>query len=339
MNNTRADNNAAVIKLVLAFAAVYIIWGSTYLAIRYAIETLPPLLMAGSRFLIAGMALFIWARARGAKLPDLMSWRRAALIGALLLLGGNGLVVLAERSVPSGLAALLIATEPLMIVILDWIRPGGVRPIGKVAIGLMIGFAGMILLVGPTGIVGNSTVDPFGAVLLVFASLSWATGSLYAARSRTQTEPAMGAAIQMVTGGALLLVTGFARGEAAMFAVDDVSLRSLSAFGYLVIFGSLVGFTCYSWLLRVTRPSLASTYAYVNPVVAVLLGWAFAGEIVTVRTLIAAVIIIAAVMLISANKKNDQSEEKIGSSERSRSRSTGSLARSFTEPERLKAGD
>jgi drug/metabolite transporter (DMT)-like permease len=312
MNTAQTDYRPATMKLVLAFAAVYIIWGSTYLGILYAIETLPPLLMAGSRFIIAGTVLYAWARMKGAERPGFRGWRKASVIGALLLLGGNGMVVLAERTVPSGLAALLIATEPLMIVLLDWFRPGGARPIGKVVVGLILGFSGMALLVGPAGIAGGSAVDPFGAGMLIFASLSWATGSLYAARSRTQTDPVMGAAMQMLTGGALLLIVGLIRGEAASFAISEVSLRSLGAFLYLIIFGSLVGFTSYSWLLRVTRPAVASTYAYVNPIVAVMLGWAFAGEVISLRTIVAAAIIIGSVVMISAGKEskpeNDSSD-------------------------------
>lgn len=189
MNRASAEKNVSTVKLVLAFAAIYIIWGSTYLAIRYAIETLPPLLMAGVRFLVAGGVLYGWARARSAARPRLPEWRRAAVIGGLLLLGGNGLVTLAERTVPSGLTALLIATEPLMIVMLDWWRPGGVRPLGKVAVGLVLGLLGMVILIGPAGIGGSNAIDPFGAGLVILASLSWASGSLYTARSALEASP------------------------------------------------------------------------------------------------------------------------------------------------------
>ena len=338
MSRANTQGNVSTVSLVLAFAAVYIIWGSTYLAIRYAIETLPPLLMAGVRFIIAGAALYIWARAKGAARPGFIGWRKAAIIGALLLLGGNGMVVLAERSVASGLTALLIATEPLMVVLIDWMRPGGFRPTGKVALGLLLGFSGMLLLIGPAGVAGGSPVDPIGAALILLASLSWATGSIYAARSRAQTEPAMSASLQMLAGGALLFAAGLIRGEASTFAIADVSLRSAGAMVYLIIFGSLVGFTSYSWLLRVTRPSLASTYAYVNPVVAVLLGWALAGEPVSMRTLIAAAIIIGSVVMISAGKENrsQKIETVAASGER---RKTGSLAHDLRDAECAKAGD
>lgn len=300
MIDTKGKVAPSAVKLFLAFAAVYVIWGSTYLAIKYAIETLPPLLMAGVRFLIAGGALYAWARVRGEARPMLISWRPSLVIGGLLLLGGNGFVVLAERDVPSGLAALLIATEPLMVVLLDWMRPGGSRPTSRVSFGLVLGLAGMALLVDPWGSGGAGEVHTLGALMLMAATISWAAGSLYAARSRQAASPMMAAAMQMLAGGALLLVVGLARGEASMIDMSAVSLRSMGAFLYLIIFGSLVGFTSYSWLLRTVSPSLASTYAYVNPVVAVLLGWALAGEAITPRTILAAAVIISAVVIITS---------------------------------------
>ena len=290
------------LKLVMAFAAIYVIWGSTYLAIRYAVETLPPLLFAGARFMVAGLMLYGWARLRGAARPQFANWRTSLIIGGLLLLGGNGAVVLAERSVPSGLTALLIATEPLMVVLLDWARPGGHRPAGRVAMGLGLGLVGMFILIGPAGFTGAGEVHLGGAALLVLATISWAAGSLYAARTRTQLSPLLFAGMQMIAGGVLLAVVGLLRGELYDFTFAAVSLRSLAALGYLIVFGSLIGFTSYSWLLRVTPPSLAATYAYVNPVVAVLLGWAFAGEHFGLRTMVAAAVIIAAVIMITTHQ-------------------------------------
>ena len=202
-------NTSLRIKIIAAFAAVYIIWGSTYLAIHYAIGTIPPLLMAGGRFAFAGALLFLWARFRsGAALPSFTDFKKASLIGALLLLGGNGMVVLAERTVPSGLTALLIATEPLMIVLLEWLRPGGKRPVGGIAFGLLLGFAGVVFLIGPSGFSGETSVDIIGAVMLMIASLSWAIGSLYASRANIHSAPLMTAAVQMLSGGALLIIAG-----------------------------------------------------------------------------------------------------------------------------------
>jgi drug/metabolite transporter (DMT)-like permease len=341
MDDRRTQGRPSRLKLVLAFTAVYIIWGSTYLGIRYAIETLPPLLMAGTRFIIAGAALYTWARLKGAARPERIKWRAALVMGGLLLLGGNGAVVLAERSVPSGLAALLIATEPLIIVLLDWARPGGARPSGRVSLGLILGLAGMVVLIGPVGITGGSAVSLVGAALLVAATLSWAAGSLYAARStKLASSPLMTAAMQMLTGGALLLLAGLAAGEASRFDASQVSLRSFGAFVYLIIFGSLVGFTSYSWLLRVTPPSLASTYAYVNPVVAVLLGWAIAGESLSLRMLVAATVIIAAVVIITSYRGRADSESRDPLAETEGGEGmAGGFGRRFAKRECVEAGD
>lgn len=302
MTETRIQERPSRLKLVLAFAAIYIIWGSTYLAIRYAVETLPPLLFAGSRFIIAGGLLYGWARLRGAAKPQPANWRTALVIGGLLLLGGNGAVVLAELSVPSGLAALLIATEPLMVVLLDWARPGGTRPAGRIAMGLALGMLGMFVLIGPASLAGASEVKLGGAALVIAATISWAAGSLYAANTRTHLSPILFAGMQMLAGGALLSIAGLLHGELSSFAFAAVSLRSVIALVYLILFGSLIAFTSYSWLLKVTPPSLAATYAYVNPVVAVLLGWALAGESLSLRTMIAAAVIILAVVLITSHQ-------------------------------------
>jgi drug/metabolite transporter (DMT)-like permease len=299
MSEVKTPRRPTVIRLVLAFAAVYVIWGSTYLAIRYAIETLPPFVMAGTRFLIAGSILFVWAIMHGAGRPTPGQWKAAAITGGFLLLGGNGAVVWAEQKVPSGLAALLVATEPLWIVLLDWLRPGGVWPGGHTALGMVLGFLGILLLVGPTQIIGGTPIDPAGAALLVIGSLSWAVGSLYSIRARISSSPLMGSSMQMLAGGIFLFIAASLTGEWGRLSFCSASLRSLTSLLYLVIFGSLVGFTSYTWLLRVTTPSHASTYAYVNPLVAVFLGWFLANEPVTLRTLIAAGVIISAVVIIT----------------------------------------
>jgi drug/metabolite transporter (DMT)-like permease len=331
MTETGIQERPSRLKLVLAFAAVYIIWGSTYLAIRYAVETLPPLLFAGSRFIIAGGLLYGWARLRGAAKPRPANWRTALVIGGLLLLGGNGAVVLAELSVPSGLAALLIATEPLMIVLLDWARPGGTRPAGRIAMGLALGMLGMFVLIGPASLAGASEVKLGGAALLIAATISWAAGSLYAANTRTHLSPILFAGMQMLAGGALLSIAGLLHGELHDFTFAAVSLRSVIALVYLILFGSLISFTSYSWLLRVTPPSLAATYAYVNPVVAVLLGWAFAGESLSLRTMIAAAVIILAVVLITSHQPRIKTARA--------TEEEASDAPRFEERECIRAGD
>lgn len=280
--------------LIAAFAAVYLIWGSAYLAIRFAIETMPPLMMAGLRFLLAGGLLYAFTRLRGAPRPTGTNWWAAALVGALLL-GANGAVTWAEQWVPSGLAALLIATVPLWMVLLSWFR-GGDRPSLATVVGLFVGLAGIALLVGPSDLLAGPRVDPFGALAILLGSISWAAGSLYSRRAPLPKASLLGTGMEMLIGGTLLFSAGFLRGEE--LHLGAISLRSALAFGFLVVFGSIVAFTAYFWLLRETSPSRAATYAYVNPVVAVFLGWALASEPVTLLTLVAAALIVVAVAII-----------------------------------------
>lgn len=308
----RTGERPSLLLLVAAFAAVYLIWGSTYLAIRVGVETLPPFLMAGTRFLTAGSVLYIWARARGAAPPERGDWRTATITGAALLLVGNGLVTWAELSVASGVAALLIATEPLWVVMINWMLPGGERPGGRTFAGLAVGFVGVLMLVG--GGTAGGAAHPLSTGALFAAALSWAAGSLYTARVKGSASPLLAIGMQMLAGGALLLVVSGALGEWATFEMGSVSSRSMLAWGYLLVFGSLVGFTAYSWLLKNVTPERASTYAYVNPVVAVLLGWAVAGERVTLRTLVAAAVIIGSVIItISGMKAKGNRVNKRGS--------------------------
>ena len=290
----------------LAFASVYLLGGSTYLAIRFAIETLPPMLMASTRFLVAGGVLYGWLRMRGAPAPLRVHWKAAAIVGGLLLLGGNGSVVLAQRTVPSGLAALMVAMVPLWIVVLDWIRPGGTRPPRITAIGVIVGLVGMALLVDLGALVtdGRSTGGTLsigGALLLLVAALAWSIGSLYSRNAPLPESTFLATAMEMIAGGALLAVVGLAAGEAATLDRLEVSWRSAAALGYLVVFGSLIGFTAYIWLLRVAPAAKVSTYAYVNPVIAVFLGWALADEPLTLRTLVAAAVIVLSVVLITSH--------------------------------------
>ena len=287
-------------RLLAAFAAVYLIWGSTYLAIRFAVETLPPLLMAGVRFLIAGAILLLWARLRdGSPGPTRRDWITGLFGGALLLLGGNGAVVWAEQRVPSGIAALLVAVVPLWMVLLDWLRAGGRRPAALVFAGLGLGLVGLGLLVGPDALRAGNGVDPAGAAVLMAGSLSWAVGSLYTKGAPRPSSANIGSGTQMLAGGLCLLVVALLRGEGSQLDLAHASARSLIGFAYLVTFGSLIGFTAYYYLLSHTTAARAATYAYVNPVVAVLLGWAFASEPITSRTLVAAAVILAGVAIIT----------------------------------------
>jgi len=293
-------------RVATAFAAVYLLWGSTYLAIRFAIESLPPFWMAATRFLVAGAILYAWARWRGEPAPLRLHWRSALIVGGLLLLGGNGGVVWAEQRVPSGLAALLVGTVPLWMVMLDGAGRGWKRPPVQVLAGVAIGLLGVALLVGPGRFAGGHRVDPVGAAVLIVASLSWTAGSLYSRRAPLPSSPLLGTAMEMLGGGACLAIAGLVAGEWQRLDLAAASPRSLLAVGYLVVFGSLVGFTAYVWLLKVSTPPLVATYAYVNPVVAVFLGWAFAGEPVTGRTLVAAAVIVGAVMLITTYRAKPQ---------------------------------
>jgi drug/metabolite transporter (DMT)-like permease len=300
------------LHIVLAFAAIYLIWGSTYLGIRFAIETVPPLLMAGTRFVVAGTILYSWTRLRGAPRPARLHWSAAAIVGGLMLLGGNGGVSWAEQRVFSGLAALLIATVPLWMALLDWRRRGGVRPSGRGAVGLIFGFVGVALLVGPGELAGSSHMDPLGAVVLLLAAFSWAAGSLYSRQAQLPGSPLLAISMEMLTGGVLLLAAGLVTGEGAKLELSQVSPRSVLALGYLIVFGSLIAFSAYIWLLRVSTPARAATYAYVNPVVAVFLGWALGGEPLTLRTLLAAAVIVAAVVIISYQaRKEDTKLQKL----------------------------
>jgi drug/metabolite transporter (DMT)-like permease len=286
--------------LWLAFAAVYLVWGSTYLAIKYAVETIPPYLMGGTRFLVSGLILFAWARARGAPAPTRREWRDAAIVGALLLCGGNGAVAWAEQRVPSGITALLVASVPLWMVVLDWLRPHGKRPPTIVALGLIVGLAGVAVLALPTssGSV-NGPVNALGALMLLLGSISWAAGSIYSRQGARPASAEMTTSLQMITGSAALIIVAIATGEFARFHPRAVTAPSFLGWLYLVTFGSLVGFTAYAYLLRETTPAKATTYAYVNPIVAVLLGWAVAGEPISTRTVVAAGIIVASVAIIT----------------------------------------
>ena len=286
-------------QLIAAFAAVYLIWGSTFLAIRYAIETMPPLLMAGVRFIIAGAMLYAWAAIREKARPTRTQWIGTAIVGGLLLTGGNGAVSWSEQYVPSGIAALVVANTPLWMVLFEWARPGGDRPTLKVILGIALGFIGLVLLVGPGDLMGRTSVDPRSAVVLMMGTLAWAAGSIYSRSLTLPSSPRMSTGMQMLSGGALLIVAGLLIGEGPRVNIEAISLKSALALGYLIVFGAVIGFTAYIWLLTVSTAAKVSTYAYVNPVVALLLGWALAGEPLNARTGVAAAVILAGVAVIT----------------------------------------
>jgi drug/metabolite transporter (DMT)-like permease len=302
---TKSNIERRTVIMIAAFAAVYLIWGSTYLAMKYAIETLPSFLMAGTRFFAAGSVLFLWARlSPDYERPRLVHWRTSLIVGGLLLLGGNGGVVIAQHYLPSSLTALLIATEPFWVILISWLLMGSSRPNLKVILGLLIGFIGVSLLIGGRGLTtGEGNGQIFGIVLIVFSTIAWAAGSLYGLRAVSPKSALLAAGMQMLSGGLLMILVGTIIGEWQSFRISDVSTNSWIALGYLTVFGSLIGFTAYSWLLKNVEPSLASTYAYVNPVIAVILGWAIAGESLTGQMLVGAGIIIGSVVLITSQQK------------------------------------
>jgi drug/metabolite transporter (DMT)-like permease len=287
------------LRLVAAFAAIYLIWGSTYLAIRYAVATIPPYLMAGTRFASAGLILLAVSRLRGAAWPTWRQWGVAFISGTLLLAGGIGSVSWAEQRVPSGLAALVAGAVPLVTVVVDWLRPGGSRPDGITVVGLLAGFAGVVLLINP-GAHDAARLVPAGAGLLVVAVFSWACGTVFSRHVPGAPSPLMGAGASMLMGSVSLFALATVLGEPVAFDLGVVSVRSLAALSYLVLFGSVLAFTAYFWLIKNTTPAKAMTYAYVNPVLALLLGWAVEGEPITARVVVSASVILAAVLVVTA---------------------------------------
>jgi len=285
--------------VALALLAVYVIWGSTYLAILFAIDSIPPLTMAGVRFTIAGWVLFAILRALGHAAPSRQEWISTAIVGILLLGVGNGGVTWAEQRIPSGVAALILAGTPAWMVILDWARPGGVRPPRLVLVGVALGLAGIALLVLTAGDVRVENIDAIGAVVVMISSLAWAIGSI-SSRSLKQPSSAMQVtAMQMIMAGAALTTAGAISGEWMALDLSGITGSSVLALTYLIVFGSWVGFSAYVWLLKSTTPAIASTYAYVNPAIAVFLGWAFAGETVGRWTIAAMAVIIVGVAMIT----------------------------------------
>src|SRR5438445_3639585 len=292
-------NPAGATTLVLmGFAAVYIVWGSTYLAIRIGIESFPPLILAGLRHIFVGLFLYPVLRVKTGIRPSGANWRAAVITGVLLLFVVNGGVSWPEPTVPSGIAALLVATVSLWLVIVDWLRPGGVKPVLRVVMGLLTGFAGLAVLVGPAHLGGSERVDPRGAAVLVVASLAWACGSLYSKHGGMPSLPILAVAMQSLTGGVILLIAGLSTGEFRGLHLGAISMRSWLALGYLIVFGSGIGFSAYIYILQKSTAARVATYAFVNPVVALFLGWFILGETVTLRTAVAEAIILTAVILV-----------------------------------------
>ena len=294
-----SPRSATSTLVIIAFGLVYVVWGSTYLAIRVGIESFPPLLLAGSRHLLTGLILYPILRRTSGVRPTASHWRISFITGFLLLFIGNGGVCLAERTVPSGITALLVATVSLWLVLIDWLRPGGTRPVPRVVIGLLLGFGGLALLVGPKNLGGSGRVDPFGVGILVIASLAWAAGSVYSKHAGGLSgSPLLGVAMQSLAGGVSLWIAGILTGELGALHLGAISTRSWIALAYLIVVGSGVGFTAYIYILKKSTATRVATYAFVNPVVALFLGWLLVGESINLRTMIAAAVILTAVLLV-----------------------------------------
>jgi drug/metabolite transporter (DMT)-like permease len=288
------------IRIIVAFAALYLVWGSTYLGIRFAIETIPPFLMAGARFLLAGVIMFAIAWSQSACKSSWENWRVSLIVGACLLLAGNGGVTISEQYIDTGLAALIVAIVPIYIVILSWATGMAPKPAPIVWLGLVGGFLGVGILLGPAlRFSSNGGRHPaIGMSILLVSSFIWSAGSLYSRSAKHAASPFLTAAQQMLCGGLLLLLAGIVTGELQSFHPRSISMLSFASFIYLVIIGAVVGYTAYIWLLRHCDPAKVATYAYVNPIVAVLLGAAFAGETLSVRVLIADALIIGSVAIV-----------------------------------------
>jgi drug/metabolite transporter (DMT)-like permease len=287
----------------VALIAVYIVWGSTYLAIRFTIETIPPFLSAGIRFLVSGAILYGLNRLRGDPAPRKIEWRSATIIGLLLLLGGNGGLVWAEQHIPSGIASLFIATTPLWMVMIDSLRPNGVRANWMTWLGVIVGLTGIAFLANPwQSHTGSPALDPVGMVVLIVAALSWSIGSLYSRKASLPSSSLLGTGMEMLVGSLGLFAFSAVIGEWRQFDLTTVSMRSMGGLIYLIVFGSFIGFVAYTWLLRNAPTPIVSTYAYVNPVVALLLGSVIAGEILDSQDIISAMIILSGVVLITSAK-------------------------------------
>jgi drug/metabolite transporter (DMT)-like permease len=295
MSNTNSRSTGLVL---LAFLAVYVVWGSTYLAIRIGDESFPPLLLAGTRHLITGLLFYPFLRWKTGIRPTLADWTTASITGLLLLCIGNGGVCWAELTVPSGVAALLVAMVTVWMVLVDWLRPRGHRPSGRVFFGIVLGFGGLALLVGPAHLGSSGRIDPWGAGVLAVASFSWACGSIYSKHGQLPASAMLSMSMQCLPGGIALWIGALLTGEVHNFHLAAISMRSWLALAYLIAFGSGIGFTAYIYILKNSTAARVATYAFVNPVVALLLGWFFAAEALTLRTLLAAFVILGAVVLV-----------------------------------------
>ncbi len=297
-----SSSPASRTAISLALATIYLTWGSTYLAIRIAVETIPPFAMAALRFLVAGILLYLFVRWRGAPRPTLRQWIDNSIIGTLLLLGGNGLVGWAEQFIPSGIAALLIGVGPLFIVLTEWAWPGGQRPSGLTMLALLLGILGVTWLAAPWEAPDEGGLAPSGVLVILSACVFWSVGAIFSRHTKNGASPSMSAALQMLGGCLSIAFVAWLCGDFHRFQIEQISAHSWLAVIYLIVVGSLIGFSTFVWLMKNVSPALASTHAFINPLVAVVLGWWILNAPLSMRTLVATVLIISAVAIISMQK-------------------------------------
>jgi drug/metabolite transporter (DMT)-like permease len=292
-------------KIILGFAAIYLLWGSTYLAIKIGVETIPPFLLVGLRCLTASLLFFAWGKIVKASGPNTKQWMTASIAGILMIAGGTGFVTWAEKTVPSGLASLLVSMVPFWIVLFDWLRPSGTRPRNVTVLGLLIGFVGVTALINPTDIGGFAEIDYSGALLLVFATIFWAGGSIYSRYADMPESKIVSIGIQLFSGGLFVMIISLLKEDMMILDWSTISTDSILALIYLIIFGS-AGYAAYVWLIQVVDPSKVATYAYVNPVIALFLGNFLVGEQISLWTISCSILILGAVIIIVTSKKDKE---------------------------------
>lgn len=320
---------AESLRLLFAFAAIYLIWGSTFLAIRFADETIPPLINAGLRQLTAGSLLFAWCWKKGSR-PEKRHILPAIILGGLFFLGGHGTLYWAEKRVPSGLAALFMSTEAIVIALLGAVVPPKVKPTAKSLFGLVMGTVGVSLLMG-SDVFQTSLAGLLAGLALLFSSVSWSVGVVYSRRAELPRDPYLNAALTMIAGATLLFLTAGITGEFVGFHPSKISSRSALALGYLIVFGSVIAYSAYMWLLEHRSPTLVATHTFVNPVVAVVLGWLLASEELGLRTLTAGALIIAAIVFVGRGTKDEMAHQNASNSGHQAASRTAAKPATFTQ--------
>jgi len=291
--------NRSKLKLIIAFSTIYIIWGSTYLANKFVLESIPPFIFTGLRFTIAGIILMIYLKIKGETIPKLAEWKNPFIIGAFMLFIGNGFIAIAQQKVPSGLTALFISVTPLYMSLINWLFHREEKPLLKEIIGIIVGFFGMVLLIESTSGIEKLDIDFISFLLVIFSPLAWVFGSIYSKKINKNNPSFMPISIQMLSGGILLLFFSFFRNEWSYFSLQNISLKSILSLFYLIIFGSIITYSAYIWLLKKCPPTLVSTNTFVNPIIALILGTTIANEILTFQMILSSIIIISSVVIIT----------------------------------------